>query len=67
MKKTDLKKAVLDLSKRIGKSEALRLLVVAGASPHTAEKLLRGVYPSQIGHLLGDAIGRALEAEKAAS
>lgn len=64
MKNTNLKRAVLDLGQRIGKSEARRLLVVAGASPHTADKLLRGVYPSEIGHLLGDAIGRAIEAAK---
>jgi hypothetical protein len=64
MAKTDYKKAVQDLASRIGKSEARRELVVAGASPHTADKLLRGVYPSEVGHLLGGAIERAIEATK---
>lgn len=37
-------KLITDLSGLVGKSEALRLLVLANISPSTAEKMLRGAY-----------------------
>lgn len=60
----DWKKNVKDMAKRVGKSEAKRQLVVAGVSTSTADKLIRDVYPSEVGPLLGAAIQRAIEASK---
>lgn len=67
MSDKDLKEEVQALARLLGKSEARRRLVVEGVSPHTADKLMRGVYPSEIGVLLGSAIRKVLEAAKKAS
>lgn len=60
----DLKQAVSELAKRVGKPEARKQLVSAGISLSTAEKLIRETYPSEIGSLLANAISRAIEASK---
>lgn len=64
MNDKDLKQAVLELAQKIGKSEARRLLVLEGISPHTADKVLRGCYESEIGALVEGAIQRAIAASK---
>lgn len=64
MANKNLKKDIADLAKRVGKPEARRLLVVAGISPHTADKLIGERYPSEVGILVGAAIQRAIEASK---
>ena len=64
MKAQGAKQAAMDLAKRVGKPEARRLLVVAGISPHTADKLISGRYTSEVGLLVGAAINRAVEAAK---
>lgn len=65
MKSDELKEMVRGLVILAGKSEARRLLVVAGISPYTANSLTRGVYASGIGPLVGRAIREAVEAFKA--
>lgn len=67
MLNTGLKAQVKAWATQIGKSEARRLLVVAGVSPHTADKLIGGRYPSEVGLLMGAAIERAIEASKQAA
>jgi hypothetical protein len=64
MTSNDLKKLIRDMAIRVGRTEALRLLVVAGVSPHTADRLSRDAYQSQIGNLLGKAIKEAVKASK---
>jgi len=65
MEPKDFRKTAKDLVRAVGKKEAVRLMVMAGASPSVADKLARNVYPSEIGLLLGRAIEEALtEANK---
>ena len=68
MSNMELKAAVEDLAKKLGKPEARRLLVIEGLSPHTADKIMGGRYQSEMGPLVRDAIRRAIvAADKAAS
>lgn len=67
MSSNELKRKTIEFAKRVGKPEARRLLVVAGISPHTADKIIGGRYPSEIGILLGAAIQRVIEASKQAA
>lgn len=60
----DLLKVVKSMQTRVGRGEALRLLVVAGISPHTALRLCSGRYLSKIGVLVARAIREADEASK---
>lgn len=64
MSNSDLLKAVADMVERVGKSEARRLLVVAGISPHTANTMTRGKYTAEIKLLVRRAILEAVEASK---
>lgn len=64
MKPKDFKQVALALVQAVGKREAVRLIVMAGASPSVAEKLARGCYPSAVGTLLGRAINDAVFASK---
>lgn len=64
MSRKDPKEEALELANQVGKPEARRLLVVAGISPHTADKLISGRYTSEVGLLVGAAIQRAIEAAK---
>lgn len=57
----DLKKMAEEFAKRVGKPRARKLLVLEGVSPHTADKIISGRYPSEIGELLGAAIERVLK------
>lgn len=58
--KIDPRESVLELVALVGRSEARTLLVLEGVSPHTADKLTAGKYPSRVGKLMGDAIERVL-------
>lgn len=53
-----LKKTLKTLVKKVGIVEARRLLVIAGVSPSTADKLVGNRYPSEVGRLLGATITR---------
>lgn len=60
----DPKKAIKEMIAQVGKRETLRLLVIEGCSPSTAEKLAALRYDSDVGTLLSRAIIRAHEALK---
>lgn len=60
----DVKKLALEIADRVGKHEARKLLVEAGISTSTAEKLVRNVYASEIKELTRQAILKAYEAHK---
>lgn len=64
MSKKDMKKAVVMWAEQVGKPEARRHLVVAGISPHTADKLVGNRYPSELGILMCAAVERAMRASK---
>ncbi len=61
------KDIVRELVDRVGKREARRLLVISMVAPDTAAKLVNGRYQSEVGDLLGGAIGRANESSKQAA
>ncbi len=67
MDKKDPKKTVLEMGARLDHSEARRLLVTAGISPSTADKLLYGTYEHKVGPLAAAAIQRAYRAFKRAA
>ncbi len=58
----DLKKMAEQFALKVGKPMARKLLVLEGVSPHTADKIISGRYPSEIGELLGNAIKRVVKA-----
>lgn len=61
MSDKDLKRMAEEFANKVGKPEARKLLVLEGISPHTADKIISGRYPSEIGDLLGAAIKRVLK------
>lgn len=67
MKTKDYRLAALEFAKEVGIKEARKLFVIAGASPSVADKLSRGVYPSEVGTLLGRAIDDAITGKGRAS
>jgi hypothetical protein len=62
MSSEDLKKKAEEFAAKVGKPKARKALVLEGVSPHTADKIISGRYPSEIGELLGAAIERAIKA-----
>jgi hypothetical protein len=60
----DAKKAVMEITSRVGKHGACKLLVGEGISTSTAEKLVANRYANEIGQLVRQAIFRAHEASK---
>lgn len=53
------------LTQKVGKSEAMRMLVIEGLAPGTADKIAGNRYFSQPGCMVMDAIKRALEKAEA--
>ena len=64
MRNKDPKNTVRQIETLVGRKEALRLMVIEGVSPSTADKLLAERYDSEVGALLSLAIARAMDAAK---
>jgi hypothetical protein len=62
--KNDIKNLVREIAKLVGTPEAKRLLVTEGISISVADKLVGNRYDSEVGLLIGQAVGRALAVAK---
>ncbi len=60
----DPRDAVKDLVRREGRRRVLGALIEEGISASTADKLVRGLYPSKVKDLVGMAIHRVTESLK---